>query len=135
MAQTQSPTNKLYAAVSTWLQAGATGDQPNFIALEKGSMATFDATTNAPASEATEAGLTRAAATVTLQTTTTTNDTARSVKTFTCGGTATTVTGFEIMSTSTAGNCLGWCYFAAGIPLASGDTLACTMDIQSKLGT
>jgi|GEM_PF-2725480 len=131
MPQVQSPTNKLYAACGIAIAGGA-NDAATHIALDKGSMAAFDETTNAPASEATEDGLTRAAATVTTETTTVTDDTTKATHEFTCGATPTTIKGFLVMTASPDGNCLMWCAFASDQNLENGDKLTCTGNMQFK---
>jgi hypothetical protein len=131
LPQVESPTNKAYAAVGLALAGGA-HDAMTHIALEKGSLAAYDETTNAPVSEASEDGLTRAAATVTTETTTVTNDTAQATHEFTCGAVSTTIKGFFVMTATPAGNALMWCAFASDQNLENGDKLTCTGKIKAK---
>jgi len=128
MADTGSPTNKLYgkcgallAAVSQWL------------ALDIGSEAGFTAATNALASECAGSGLTRAAATVTNPTTTVAGDTNQAYKSFSAGATA-TLTGAGIFSASSAGDM--WAYHTYAVPPAvqNGDTLNETLSVQFEIG-
>jgi hypothetical protein len=131
MPQVESPTIKLYAAAGRAI-AGDTHDAATHIALDKGSMAAFDETTNAPASEASEDGLTRAAATVTHEDGSVTDDTTKATHEFTCGATPTAIKGFLVMTATPAGNALMWCAFAADQNLENGDKLTCTGNMKFK---
>lgn len=128
MAEGSSPTNKLYAKI-----AGLLAGQNAWIALDKGDMSAFSATTNAPASEATESGVARAAATVSNVTTTVTNDTCRWYKSFSVGATV-TLKGALVMSADSNGDCWAWHRWAGDANVQSGDTINETIDCQSKIG-
>jgi len=130
MPQVESPTNKLYAAAGRAI-AGDTHDAATHIALEKGSMAAYDETTNACSSEATESGLARAAATVTHENTAVTDDTTQATKTFTAGVSA-TIKGFMVMTAASNGNALMWCAFASDQNLEASDQLTTTGKMQFK---
>ena len=136
MAQVQSPTNALYAAISNHLTNQTTPDTMAYIALDTGNMGSLNAASNAPVSECSGSGLTRAASTMSVGTVTVTGDKAVAAKTFTAGADA-AITGHWVMSASSSGNALMWVAYAATINLqgATGDTLATTSSIQSKLGT
>jgi len=125
----KSPTNKHYTKIASLMAALSL-----WIALDKGSMGTMNEATNAPATEASETGLTRAAATVSSQTTTVTGDTMRATKTFTAGTTA-TITGFHVMSAASGGDDYGWGKFNSPQPLEQNDQLICTANFQYKKGT
>jgi hypothetical protein len=109
-----------------------------YIALEESSaMSTgYSATTNALVDEATGAGLVRAAATVSVVTTSTTDDTCRATYTFTASST-TTVHGHVVCSTASTSSydVYSWYCYPASVSLSTGDTLACTNDHQFKLGS
>lgn len=137
MAQTQKPTQKLYVAAAAAISGGA-HDAATHIALDKGAISGGSETTNAPISEASESGLTRAAATVDVTTGTAPNNgisnVTRATHEFTCGATPTAITGFLVMTATPAGNCLMWCSFAATQNLENGDKLTPTgkMEFQRE---
>jgi hypothetical protein len=137
MAQVTKPTQKLYIAAALAIQGGA-HDAATHICLDKASMAAFAETTNAAGSEASESGLARAAATVTVTTGTAPNNginnVCQALKAFTCGVTPTAVYGFLVMTATPAGNCLMWCAFASVQNLENGDILTCTgkMEFQKE---
>ncbi|RLC33771.1 MAG: hypothetical protein DRZ76_03925 [Candidatus Nealsonbacteria bacterium] len=133
MAQTQSPTIKLYRAAAEAIKGESSFSKFTHIALDEGDMSSFNEQTNALASECSVSGLTRVAATVTNQTTTYTNDTVQAYHQFTAAGDA-SITGFGIFDSGSGGNLLMWCAFAASLALESGDKLACTGKAQFKLG-
>jgi hypothetical protein len=133
MAEASSPTNKLYLAKAKAMQAGESFDRPLYIALDKGDMSAFDASTNAPASEATEDGVARAAAILTLQQTTIANDTCRVYKSFSVGASV-PLTGALAMSAESEGNALAWHRWAATANVQSGDTINEQIDIVDKVG-
>lgn len=132
MAQTQSPTYKLYRGAAE-LMAGVAGSEFSHIALDGGDMSAFNESTNALASESVVAGLTRVAATITNQTTAQTNDTVQAYHQFTAAGSA-TITGFGVFDGVAPGNMLMWCAFAASLAIESGDKVATTGKCQFKLG-
>jgi hypothetical protein len=131
----KSPTSALYAWTATLLTSYSTW----YFALEESSnMSTgYGVTTNALVDEATGAGLTRAdgVATLSIVTTSTTNDTARATATFTAAST-TTVHGHAVCSTASTAtyDVHSWYCYAAPVPLESGDTLTCTNDHEIMLG-
>jgi hypothetical protein len=130
----KSPTAKLYALSAYYLSNYST----LHIALEESSgMSTgYSATTNALLDEATGSGLVRGAATLSLVTTSTTNDTCRAYYLFTAA-TSATIHGHVVCSTASTASydMYSWYCYAASVPIESGDTLACTNDHQYKLGT
>ena len=128
MAQTQKPTQKYYVKMAALIEA-----VNHWIGLDTGSMAAFDETTNALASECGVSGLARAAATMSLQLTNIANDTSRASKVFTAGGAA-TITGFGVFSAVSSGDMWGWCSFAASQALQTSDQLTCTMDFCFEIG-
>jgi hypothetical protein len=130
MAQVDSPTTKHYQALALAMKGDA-HDAVTHICLDKASMAAFDEDSNAAGSEATESGLARAAATLSLQTTTKANDTLRATKTFTAAAGATCY-GALAMSATPAGNCMGWSAWAASQAIAIGDQVVQTFNWQYK---
>ena len=132
MAQTQKPTNKLYAACATAVK-GAAFDKWIAICLDQGDMSTFTEATNAPATECTVSGLARIAATVTLATVAVADDQVVAEYEFTAGAGA-TITGFEVMAATAAGNMMMWCAFAASQVLEANDKIRTTGKCQFKLG-
>ena len=133
MAQTQKPTQKLYAACAKAAK-GDTHDSWVAICLEQGDMSTFTEATNAASVECTVSGLSRIAATVTLATAAVADDQVVADMEFTAGAGA-TVTGFEVMSATTAGNMMMWCAFAASQALETNDKIKTTGRCQIKLGS
>ena len=128
MAEASSPTNKLYGKIGTLLAAvGA------WIALDKGDMAAFDATTTALASEATESGVARAAATVSNETITVAGDTCKWTKSFSVGATV-ALTGAGVMSASGSGDMWAWHRWPATVNAISGDTVVETIQDKSEIG-
>ena len=95
-------------------------------------MAAFTEATNAPATECTVSGLARIAATVTLATVAVADDQVVAEYEFTAGAGA-TVTGFEVMSATAAGNMMMWCAFAASQALEANDKIRTTGKCQFKL--
>jgi hypothetical protein len=128
----KSPTNKLYKTSAYYLTTYST----IHIALEMGSMAAYSSTTNALVGESTYGGLVRAAATLSQIETATTDDTCRATKTFTCSATSATIIGHVCTSTASTVtyDMLSWYYYAAAVPLTTGDTLTCTNDHQYEIG-
>uniref|UniRef100_A0A6M3K4R5 Uncharacterized protein n=1 Tax=viral metagenome TaxID=1070528 RepID=A0A6M3K4R5_9ZZZZ len=133
MPQTQSPTIKIYRGAAEAIKGEVSFSKFTHIALDEGDMSSFDEETNALASESVVSGLARAAATVTNQTTTHTNDTVQAYHQFTAAGSA-TITGFGVFDAGAAGNLLMWCAFAASLAIESGDKVATTGKCQFKLG-
>lgn len=138
MAQTQKPTQKLYIAAAAAI-SGAVHDAATHIALDSGAISGGSETTNAPITEVTATGLTRAAATVTVTTGTAPNNGINNVTQatheFTMGDAGPlAVTGFEVMNAASTGNCLMWCAFAASQSMESGDKLTPTgkMEFQKE---
>lgn len=136
-------TYKCWTALASWLQGGTTshtGDSPAWIGLETNSTmasgsSAYTISTNAPyIAPLATTGLGISLATLTLNTTTQAADTCRSTFTFTSATTA-SVYGHYCMTTSTAGNMMSWYAYAAVQNLASGDTLACTIDHQMVAGS
>jgi sarcosine oxidase gamma subunit len=131
----KSPTSALYAWTATCLVGYSTW----YFALEESSnMSTgYAVTTNALVDEATGSGLTRVdgKATLSVVTTSTTNDTARATVTFTAAST-TTVHGWCVCSTASTAtyDVHSWYCFAQAVPIESGDTLTCTADHQIEIG-
>lgn len=128
MAEASSPTNKLYAKIGALL-AGVGA----WIALDKGDMSAFDATTNALASEATESGVARAAATVTNETTTIAGDSCQWYKSFAVGATV-GLTGAGVMSASGSGDMWAWHRWPATVNAISGDTINETIKDKAEIG-
>ena len=130
MAQVESTTAKMYAALAKGLK-GDVSDTPSHIALDTGDMGSNDEDTNAAVSECAASGLTRAEGTMSLQTTTKTDDTQRTTHQHTAAASA-TITGSVLMSAISAGNCLAWCAYNASQPLESGDKITNQYDTQMK---
>lgn len=129
----KSPTNKLYAKLANLLAAVSL-----WIGLDTGSMAAYDATTNAATTECADTGLARASATVSQVTTTVTNDTCRVTKTFTKGSSSpatSTINGHIVMSASSSGDMYSWCYYSNPAVLSDTDQLICTSDHQMEIGS
>jgi len=133
MAQTESPTAKLYEDMAKAMKGDAY-DTITHIALETAACDGFDEDTAAPATEETEAWYARGAVTESLQTTTNTNDTYRCSHQFTFGATGGTEKGFHCMTADTGGESHGWCCFAADVVGQENDQLTCQMDFQFKKG-
>lgn len=125
MAQTQSPTIKLYRGAAEAIKGAVSFSKFTHIALDTGNMGAFTDETNALASECSVGGLTRAAATITNETTVHTNDTVQAYYQFTASGSA-NITGFGVFDAGSNGNLMMWCAFAATLELQSNDKLACT---------
>lgn len=135
MAQVEKPTYKLYIACANAIK-GDSYDKFVAIALEKGDMSGFTEASTAPATEATESGLARAAGTVSLEAATATNDTVKIAHEFTAGAAATITGMWSMAATATAITTgLEWCQFASSHAMASGDKVACTLKAQFKLGS
>jgi len=132
MAQTQKPTQKLYAACAKAVKGDAF-DKWIAICLEQGDMSTFTEATNAASVECTVSGLSRIAATVTLATAAVADDQVVAEYEFTAGAGA-TLTGFEVMSATAAGNMMMWCSFASSQVLEANDKIRTTGKCQFKLG-
>lgn len=129
MAQTESPTIKLYKAAAEAVKGAVGFSKFTHIALDTASMSAFTDETNALASECAVAGLTRTAATVTNQTTAHSNDTVQAYNQFTAAGSA-GITGFGVFDAGSSGNLLMWCAFAATLSMQPGDKVACTGSAQ-----
>ena len=128
MAQTQSPTNELYKKTAALLNA-----ETMYLCCDSGNMTSFDATTNAPATEISTNGFSRQAGTRGVITTTVTNDTAQIYYQYTATANQ-NVNGHEVMSASATGNMYGWCQYAAMQPMQNQDTINCIMQFQAKIG-
>ncbi len=131
-------TYKCWAASAAHLAQGTTpaaADSPAWIGLETAAMGAWTASTNAFTTICVAAGLAIANATLTNVTTAQAADTCKSYYLFTCGATTGAITGHACMSASTAGNMMSWYAYAATQNLASGDTLACTIDHQFVAGS
>jgi hypothetical protein len=131
MAERGVATNKLFAAKALAMQAGAGFDRPLYVALDKAAMSGLDATSNALGSEATESGVARAAATLSLQTTTVANDTCRVYKSFAVGATV-SIYGAGAFSATPGGNMQAFHEWPAVVNLVAGDTVNETIDLQDK---
>ena len=127
MAEGSSGTNKLLAK-----SAGLLAAQSAWIGLDKGNMDAFSPTTNALASEATESGVVRKAATVTSTTTTITNDTTTFNAVFTVGA-AVALTGAGVMSAATAGDMWAWHRWPGVVNASAGDTITQTFNCKQAL--
>lgn len=135
MAQDQDPTVLLYAACAKAIK-GDSYSKFVAICLEKGDMSGFTEASTAPATEATESGLSRAAGTLSLETTTKTDDTVVINHEFTAGAGATITGMWSMIATATATvDGLEWCKFADSHAMASGDKVDCTLKSQFKLGS
>lgn len=134
MAQVQSTTNNLYVACARAIAGEETFNKFSHIGLDKANMGSYSESTNALTTIATESGLGITAATVTIVTTTVTNDTVQAYKAFTAGASA-TVTGFGLFPASSNENMLFWCAFNAPQPLENGDQVNCTGKVQFKKGS
>ena len=130
MAQVDSPTAKVYAACAAAIK-GDSHDSITHICLDEASMAAFDEDSNAAGTECVVSGLARAAATLSLSTTTKTNDTVEATKVFTAGGAA-TIKGALAMSAAAAGNCLSWCKLNSDYVMAIGEQVQPTFKLQFK---
>jgi hypothetical protein len=128
MAEGSSPTNKIYAKFANLLAAVNA-----WIALDKGDMAAFDASTNALASEATESGVARAAATVTQETTTVTGDSVQWYKSFAVNATV-ALTGAGVFSASGSGDMWAWHRWPATVNAIAGDTINETIKDKQEIG-
>ncbi len=124
MAEGSSGTQKLWVKGASLL-AG----QGAWVALDKGNMDAFSATTNALATEATETGVARKAATVTNVTTAVTNDTTQWQAVFNVGATV-SITGAGVLSASAAGDLWAWHRWPAVVNAISGDTITQTFKCQ-----
>jgi len=133
MAERGVVTNKTFLAKALAMQAGTGFDRPLYVALDKASMASLDATSNALGSEATESGVARAAATLSLQQTTIANDTCRVYKSFAVGATV-TIYGAGAFTAASNGNMMAFHEWPSPVNLISGDTVNETMDLQDKVG-
>jgi hypothetical protein len=130
-------TNYLFAAVSAHLNEATTvtaADVPGWIGFECQSMAGYTAATNAfTSTPGGTTGLQTHSTTRTVSTTTQANDTLTATYTFTALTTA-AVYGHVVCQTSTPGNFLAWYAYAGVQNLASGDTLAATIQLQTEVG-
>lgn len=127
MAQTQSATNEGLGELGLLVSGGAaTG--PKSIVLIKTSCTANAAQTYAGITKATESGFAIGDGTVTVQTTSQTNDTVRVVKTHTAGATL-TVLGAGMCNNDDDQLYMLVCY-NAGLAMESGDTLQNTLSIQ-----
>ena len=136
MAEGYSPTIKAYAACAGFFTTGSTApipDVPAYLCLDNTDMTTQTATTNAPSTELT-VSLARALATRTNSTITVANDTCQVYYQWTSGSTA-TVYGAEAMSTTPAGNMLGWHRWAAGVPIVATDVINQYIKFQFVIGS
>lgn len=111
------------------LLAGSAAAVPfTYLALGTGSTAA-DIADTALGAETVVSGLARAAATVSQETTTVTNDTLQLTKAFTSAGAATAVTECGILNAASTGTLLGRQVFAA-INTVSGDILTVTYKVK-----
>jgi hypothetical protein len=135
MAERGVPTNKLFVAKALAMQAGTGFDRPLYMALDKADMSGLDATSNALGSEATESGVARAAATLSIVTTGggVTDDTCRVYKSFSVGATV-TIYGAGAFNASSTGNMMAFHEWPALVNLINGDTVNETIDLQDKAG-
>ena len=135
MAEGSSPTNKLYTAVATWLQAGAGGERPLYMAFDTADMSGYSAATNALTGESSTGGISRATTspTLTLATTAVAADTCQIYLSATPTGAA-ALTGAGVFSANTSGNLLAWHRWAATVNAASTDTIQETIKIQAEVG-
>jgi hypothetical protein len=131
MAERGVATNKLFLAKALAMQAGTGFDRPLYLALDKAAMGSLDATSNALGTEATESGVARASATLTLQQTTIANDTCRVYKSFSVGATV-GIYGAGAFNAASTGNMLAFHEWPALVNLISGDTVNETIDLQDK---
>jgi len=135
MAQDQDPTYLLYAACAKAIK-GDSYSEFVAMALEKGDMSGFTEASTAPATEATESGLSRAAATISVITTDVASDTVQMNHEFTAAEAA-TITGMWAMDATATATVHGleWCKFASSHAMASGDKVDGTLKAQFKLGS
>lgn len=115
------------ALIAGRLNGSGTPAAADYIAVGTGTTA-FAAGDTALQTETSGSGLTRAQATVSLVTTTTTNDTAQMTKTFSVTGTV-SVTESGVFNASSSGTLLCRQTFTA-IPTVNGDSLAITWKVQ-----
>ena len=132
-------TNYLYAACANHIGSAttnsATCDTISWIGFECQSMAGYTVATNTfTSTPGATTGLGALGATRSVSTTAVTNDTATATYTFTALTTA-AVYGHVVMSISTGGNFMSWYSYAGIQNMASGDTLAATIQHQFVIGS
>jgi len=135
MAEGSSPTNKIYTALATALQAGTGFDRPLWMAFDSTDMLAYTAATNALTGELSTGGIARGTTTVTLTLTTTSVPADTCQIYLSCSPTgAAPIYGAGVFSASTAGNLLAWHRWAALVNAASTDTIQETISIQEEIG-
>lgn len=133
MAERGVVTNKLFVAKALAMQAGTGFDRPLYVALDKATMGSLTAASNALGTEATESGVARAASTLSVVTTVVTGDTCRCYKSFSCLATV-GIYGAGVFNAASTGNMLAFHEWSGLVSLVSGDTVNETVDLQDEIG-
>lgn len=133
MAERGVATNKIFVAKALAMETGSGFDRPLYLALDGADMSGLTAASNALAAESAESGLARASSTLSLVTTTVTDDTCRVYKEFTAAA-ADVIYGAGVFNAASTGNMMAFHEWPDSVSIQIDDVVKQTVDLQDKIG-